>query len=1290
MSALDNFSPAAVSVVKVFAYSFHAAPTADIVVWGVDIYGAGGTPASLLDTLYNLAVPQSPFTAYARSSSNTAFVTALVDNFTYGTSISAATKAGWVTELLPTLAGYASRGQFAIDISTLVDNYAGTNPDLQTLKGALTTRAEAAAAFAQSPSGSLYNGLGWAQLNAPLTPAATPTYDLSADVNSANEGTNVVFTLHTTHVAAGTQIDYNFSGLGISAGDLINGTLTGTLTVNASGTATVLVTLLSDATTEGVETLRMQLANNLAHADVLINDTSLTPVPQPNYVLSANVAAQDEGASITYVLTTTNVPAGTLVNYTLSGTGITAADIAGGTLSGTFITNAQGVATVNVALVADALTEGAETLRLQLASGLGQLDVTIKDTSLTPPPTGSPDVVLIADAMNSANAHAPGSPAEGEIPFNTYLNYDLLNQSGADDVRMSIAALKATNPTAGAPPDNTNQSADRASIPQVSNQSLYTFDLGLQIDRVDYSAETGKIVAVVSTETAADTQWVLVNDNGTDNIFSNSTDRIDILKNVEEVVASAGGGMLDLTNSDQDWQITFSRNFNPSTDISASDRALHRIELSNPTTGTPYGRSYYEVRDGGTSAGVTQVTAAWSSIQGSDHNETLSYTGYESLDARNNVLRGGTNTLKFNELTRSILVDVSLTPWVASTNPVDDTNSSGRIVATTTFTNGDGVTPLSGNTNVTSSHTPDNNVAAGMLIIAASQDAEDAVSFSSSPLPKIFVIGQTVNGSDYVSVRLAGSNTAEALRLSGFEFLRDNGASDDLYIADNIFKATQGSPKLSDGAGNDHDAIRIGNEALGSSAVGGAVGAVNLGVLTGPVPGFNVDFDVLDLSILDTANLLVTGTAGTDDEVVLGKLATVSAVTLFESVVLTNASTDKGSALTLDLDAGAVKAGATTLFTYGGSVISAGGLAFNSAGQASVVAPMTVSMNITVVDTTAGAGATLWGGSAADLFVGGAGNDTLRGGGGNDTLNGGAPAGGGSFAETWTFTLGGTPDGTPDAAHRVTIAMTIDGKALTLSEAAAADTDYSDGIGAVVDGATSATIGTAMAGLINANLASINAGPGTGTLTGASYVSGSNQVVLTFLAGVDANDVVTFVLNSGAGPDAGSFTLSSGVNVNGGSGGNDTYVFEKTGALNGTDTIVNFTPASDKLDVRAFAGAPISAASSSIDGAAGGILAGVPTTAEFIYNKTQGSLSPNDFATSVTPGKLVLADGGRSVIAVTLDPTGAKGDPANTPVTLYFVENGPAAGLNDLSISLVGIISGPVELTMADIYTALT
>ena len=142
MSALDDFTPRAATVIKVFAYAFRSAPTADLVAWGADELNGGRTVGGFLDFLFNFPVPQSPFTAYSQIATNTAFCTALVDNFCFGTSIGAAVKAGWVAELVPLVPQYASRGELAVAIAGVVDNYAGSNADVLALKAALAARTE--------------------------------------------------------------------------------------------------------------------------------------------------------------------------------------------------------------------------------------------------------------------------------------------------------------------------------------------------------------------------------------------------------------------------------------------------------------------------------------------------------------------------------------------------------------------------------------------------------------------------------------------------------------------------------------------------------------------------------------------------------------------------------------------------------------------------------------------------------------------------------------------------------------------------------------------------------------------------------------------------------------------------------------------------------------------------------------------------------------------------------------------------------------------------------------------
>lgn len=1240
----------ALAVTKLFVYPFHAAPTADLVALGVAALNDGATAGDIVDFLLAAPVAGAPLPDITSGSSNLGFVTALVEGYTWGTSVSASTKAAWVQALLPDLVASSSRGSFVAWLNDAIDGYDGTDADLVSVKAALADRMTMALAYQGTAAGAVYDGGGWTELTAVLDvllpdPA---TYTLVASATSVDEGSTITFSLATTHVEPGTLLPYTISGNGITAEDFTSGSLTGQFLVRSNGLATITLTLAADAVTEGPETLVLTLGDGLASRSVLINDTSLAPPPpptfavtasdttvdeggsitytllttglaagaqvaytlsgtgitdadivgsqlagnftvgadgrasltitvradgltegnevlrlsldgtahevlttivdtsvgqppppEPTFVLTASTAAVDEGGSITYTLLTTGLAAGVQVTYTLSGSGITESDIVGGQLGGIFTIGADGSASVSVTVRADSSTEGDEVLRLSLDGKPQEVLTTIRDTSVSTGPVGTPDTLVIADNMNNPLATVPANAAEGELQIDTYLTYDLLDQSQNGASRMTLEQLRATNPTAGAALDATNSSADRGNIPQVSNQGLYTFDLGLMTDRIDYSAETGRIVAVVSGTAPANLMHVIVNDNGVDDVYDDATDRIDTLLNIEEVVASGGGGVLDLSNAGRALELRFSHNFNPAVDVVTElDRAVHTLRVADLVSGNSLGRSYIEYRDAGASA-TTQANAVWTQIQGSDHAETLVFTSHESGDDRLMVLRGGNNAVKYNELTRSILVDVEMLAWNASTNAADDSNASGIVRVSTQFTNGDGITLLSPATHVSTSHMPDNRIAAGSLWVAGTQDSEDAVRFDGSPGNKVITIGETA-GVRHVTARLADSPTAAALDLTGFEIVIDNGTSDDLYVIDNITSVANNGPALVDGGAGDHDAIALTNNAVGKVEVGGIANTILLATLNSPA-GLDFDFDVLDIRAITQGNLTLAGTAGGDDELVLGDPRLVSSTTQFEALVLSQASLVAGTSYTLDLDTAQLRAGNTPLFGHVGTVLSAGGLVYGGLG---LIAAVQGDLSLTLIDTSAGAGGTLWGGNGDDSLTGGAGDDTLRGGSGDDTLTG--------------------------------------------------------------------------------------------------------------------------------------------------NGGADTFVFEATGAANGSDTVRDFTPGSDKLDVTAFTGGAITAAAASINGQLGGSFTGVATTAEFIFNRVGASLTAADFATAPAAGKFVLADGAHQVVAVTADPTGAQGDATVTPVLLYYVVNGSTPGLSDLTVSLVGTIESAGEATLAQIYAALS
>ena len=211
--------------------------------------------------------------------------------------------------------------------------------------------------------------------------AAAPTYSLaiSGGATTVNEGSSFTVVLTTTGVTNGTNVPYTITGAGITTGDIGGASLTGNFTVS-SGTASVTFNVTADAATEGSESFTLSLNNGLASVSISILDTSINPT----YSLSTSgaVTTVNEGSSVTIILTTTNLSDGTTVAYTLGGT-ISSADILGGSLSGNFTVSSNS-ASVTIAIVADNLTEGSETLTLTLTGPGTNISVTVLDTSLTP------------------------------------------------------------------------------------------------------------------------------------------------------------------------------------------------------------------------------------------------------------------------------------------------------------------------------------------------------------------------------------------------------------------------------------------------------------------------------------------------------------------------------------------------------------------------------------------------------------------------------------------------------------------------------------------------------------------------------------------------------------------------------------------------------------------------------------------------------------------------------------------------------------------------------------------
>jgi hypothetical protein len=188
--------------------------------------------------------------------------------------------------------------------------------------------------------------------------------------------------------------------------------------------------------------------------------------PTPTYAIRRSIYDVNEGSSVVFTLSTTNVANGTTIPYTLSG--ISLSDLSSGSLSGNFIVS-NNLATATVSLTADNLTEGTEQIIIALNNGQASSFALAIDTSLSLPMTLSGTNLVgwydytYGAFNNSNNANGFGTiddnrsvaPSWLNIPYNAsypnrVLSWSSLSRSQTKvNGRASYSGLANFSPVAG-------------------------------------------------------------------------------------------------------------------------------------------------------------------------------------------------------------------------------------------------------------------------------------------------------------------------------------------------------------------------------------------------------------------------------------------------------------------------------------------------------------------------------------------------------------------------------------------------------------------------------------------------------------------------------------------------------------------------------------------------------------------------------------------------------------------------------------------------------------------------
>lgn len=233
------------------------------------------------------------------------------------------------------------------------------------------------------------------------TPPPTPTYSVSASSLSVNEGGSVTFTISTTNVGSATLFWTN-SGT-TNGADFTDGVNSGSINV-VNNTATFTRTLSNDVLLEGGETISVQIRTGSTGGTIVasaltvtVNDTSVPSTS--SYSVSPSVSNVNEGQTVTFNVSTTNVANGTLY-WTNSGTTV-AADFSDGQNSGSFsLTNNSG--SFSRTLLSDAQTESTESIVIQIRTG---------STAGT--------VVAVASTVTVNDSTSPTNPTYSVTPSTT-------------------------------------------------------------------------------------------------------------------------------------------------------------------------------------------------------------------------------------------------------------------------------------------------------------------------------------------------------------------------------------------------------------------------------------------------------------------------------------------------------------------------------------------------------------------------------------------------------------------------------------------------------------------------------------------------------------------------------------------------------------------------------------------------------------------------------------------------------------------------------------------------------
>jgi hypothetical protein len=201
-----------------------------------------------------------------------------------------------------------------------------------------------------------------------ITDLGLPSYVITESATSVNEGSSVSFTVNTVN-ATGTL--YYSTGGTASAADFSNNSLSGSFSLVSTGSTTGIATFVrsiaTDFDTESGEVFNIVIRTGSVSGTAVTTSSNITIGDiVPSITITESATSVDEGGSVTFTISGSNIPNGTYY-YTISeeeGT-IASTDFNPANLDGYFTVN-NNSGSLTITLADDLTTEGTDKFRIQI------------------------------------------------------------------------------------------------------------------------------------------------------------------------------------------------------------------------------------------------------------------------------------------------------------------------------------------------------------------------------------------------------------------------------------------------------------------------------------------------------------------------------------------------------------------------------------------------------------------------------------------------------------------------------------------------------------------------------------------------------------------------------------------------------------------------------------------------------------------------------------------------------------------------------------------------------------